>query len=47
MGLRKKDQPSKSSRRNVTAPNRLNEKMRNIRYQLEDLRIISDLVKRR
>lgn len=28
-------------------PARLNEKMRNIRYQLEDLRILCDLVKRR
>ena len=28
-------------------PSRLNDKMINIRYQLEDLRLICDLVKRR
>jgi len=47
MGLRRKDKAGKVSRRNFSAPNRMNDKMVNIRYQLEDLRIICDLVKRR
>lgn len=47
MGLRKKDKSGKTSRRSQSAPNRMNDKMINIRYQLEDLRIICGLVKRR
>jgi hypothetical protein len=47
MGLRRKDKSGKISRRSSSTPNRMNDKMVNIRYQLEDLRIICDLVKRR
>lgn len=47
MGLRRKDKSGKVSRRPPSAPARLNDKMLGIRYQLEDLRIICDLVKRR
>jgi hypothetical protein len=47
MGLRRKDKSTKISRRSSSTPNRMNDKMVNIRYQLEDLRIICDLVKRR
>jgi hypothetical protein len=35
MGLRRKEKPAKSNRRNHSAPNRLDEKMSNIRNQLE------------
>lgn len=48
MDLRKKDKSGKTpSRKALNVPNRMNEKMVNIRYQLEDLRIMCDLVKRR
>lgn len=48
MDLRRKDKSGKTpSRKPPHAPNRINEKMVNIRYQLEDLRIMCDLVKRR
>ena len=46
IGLRKKEK-SKSGRRGNSAPGRYDDKMKNIRYQLEDLRLICDLVKRR
>jgi hypothetical protein len=41
-----KTRPLKKPVGNST-PAKLNEKMRNIRFQLEDLRILCDLVKRR
>lgn len=44
-GSRAKNRPMKKPIGGT--PARLNEKMRNIRYQLEDLRILCDLVKRR
>jgi len=44
-GSRSKNRPVKKPIGGT--PARLNEKMRNIRYQLEDLRILCDLVKRR
>ena len=44
--LRRK-QKSHKHKRSSSAPNRQNEKMVSIRYQLEDLRLICDLVKRR
>lgn len=47
MDLRKKDKSGKTPRKAFNVPNRMNEKMINIRYQLEDLRIMCDLVKRR
>ena len=46
VALRQKDK-HKPSKRPFSAPGRMNEKMLSIRYQLEDLRIICDLVKRR
>ena len=45
--LRRKDKHHKTAKRTSSAPSRMNEKMLSIRYQLEDLRIICDLVKRR
>jgi hypothetical protein len=46
MDLRRKETP-KTPRKACAVPNRMNEKMLNIRFQLEDLRILCDLVKRR
>ena len=46
VNLRRKDN-QKHVKRNSSAPGRMNDKMLNIRFQLEDLRIICDLVKRR
>lgn len=45
MGLRRKEKHK--SRRSVGQPSRMSDKMINLRYQLEDLRMICDLVKRR
>lgn len=47
MDLRKKDKSGKISRKPLNVPTRMNEKMLNIRFQLEDLRLLCDLVKRR
>jgi hypothetical protein len=47
MDLRKKDKSGKISRKNAHLPARSNEKMLSIRFQLEDLRILCDIVKRR
>jgi hypothetical protein len=51
MDLRKKEKEGrdapKTPRKSSGAPNRMNDKMLNIRFQLEDLRILCDLVKRR
>lgn len=47
VALRRKEKMHKSVRRTHSAPGRQNEKMINIRFQLEDLRLVCDLVKRR
>ena len=43
----KKEKVSKALRRFSSGPSKMNDKILSIRYQLEDLRILCDLVKRR